>query len=131
MRENDEYNRSLFTFTNVDIPRPDLENLSRKRSGNDFFASRHFSCLLAYTQVSSIRANVTRRLSRVAIKLVEQLSRKSTHPSVIKLSVYQRRRLEPSRVIPSTFFFFPIPFIRARCVKQVPPGVISMVKVGR
>lgn len=92
---------SLFIFTNFDAPENDLENFSRKRSGNDFFASRHFSCLLAYS-----REYVT-RLSRVAIKLAEQFSRESIQPSVIKLSVYQRRRLEPSRVIPSMFFFFP------------------------
>lgn len=41
--------RSFFIFTNFDVPENDLENSSRKRSGNDFFASRHFSCLLEYS----------------------------------------------------------------------------------
>lgn len=88
--------------------RLDRENLRRKQSGNDLLASRHFSCLLAYSSPSvfaypipSVLARVTRLSGRYQIGgAIFQ----GKYPSVIKLSVYRRRRLEPSRVILSTFF---------------------------
>lgn len=78
----------------------DRKNLRRKYSGSDLLASRHFSCLLAYPS-SGVLARVTRLSGRYQIGgAIFQ----GKYPSVIKLSVYRRRRLEPFRVIPSTFF---------------------------
>lgn len=90
----------FFIFNSLGVSRLDRENASRKRSGNDLLASQTF---FLFVRVSDPRvlARVTRLSGRYQIGgAIFQ----GKYPFVIKLSVYRRRRLEPSRVIPSTFF---------------------------
>lgn len=92
--------RSHLWWLRATARRLDRENLRRKQCRDDFLTSRHFPCLLAHP-ILGVLARVTRLSGRYQIgRAIFQ----GKYPSVIKLSVYRRRRLEPSRVIPSTFF---------------------------